>query len=130
MLTSYSIKNIYSHFEYKELTKVEGEPNLDSILLLHQQVKRNAQSVPTTLCGGQLGYLALVISDEKYNLIPNATPFERPQDPGRFEVHLPTAAETTASTIQTPVQTTRQTTRSILRATTSPLQEPPVQATN
>ena len=124
MLTSYSIKNIYSHFEYKELKRIEGEPTLDTILLLHRQVKRNAQSVPTTLGGGQLGYLALVISTQKYDAIPNSTPFERPQEPGRFEVHLPTTQETTTNSLQTPVAATRRTTRSIARTTTSPSQEP------
>ena len=52
MLISYWIKNIYSHFKYKELTKIVGEPTLDNILHLHQQVKRNAQSVPTVIGGG------------------------------------------------------------------------------
>ena len=51
MITSDSIKNIYSHFEYKELTKIDGEPTLDSILILHRQIKQNAQCVPTTLGG-------------------------------------------------------------------------------
>ena len=119
MLTSYSIKNIYSYFEYKELTKIEGKPTLDTILLLHRQVKHNAQSVPTTLSGGQLGYLALVISKEKYDAIPNSTPFERPRDPGQFQVHLPP----TDTAMQTPVAPSRQTTRSITRATTPTLQD-------
>ena len=54
----------------------------------------------------------------------------RPQDPGKFEVHLPTTTETNQSTIQTPVPTSRRTTRSISRTTSSPLQEPPSQSTN
>ena len=124
MLTSYSIKNIYSHFEYKELKKVEGDPTLDTVLLLHRQVKRNVQSVPTTLGGGQLGYLALVISKSKYDAIPNSTPFEKPQDPGLFEVHLPTTTDSTNTSLQKPVATTRRTTRSILRTTVLPTQEP------
>ena len=70
------------HFEYKELSKIDSKTTLDSILLLHRQVKRNAQSVLATLGGEQLGYLALVISKEKYDDIPNSTTFERPQDPG------------------------------------------------
>ena len=84
MLTSYSVKNIYSHFEYKELQKIVGEPTLDTILLLHRQVKRNTQSVPTTLGGGQMGYLALVIAEANYNAIPASEPFERPSDSGTF----------------------------------------------
>lgn len=112
------------------MTKVDGEHTLDSILLLHRQVKINAQSVQTTLGGGQLGYLALVISEEKYNTIPNATLFVHPQDPGKFEVYLPTSSETNQNEIQTPVPSSRRTTRSTSRATTSPVQEPPVQTTN
>ena len=91
---------------------MEGEPTLDTILLLHRQVKRNAQSVPTALGGGQLGYLALVISKEKYDAIPNSTPFERPQDPGPFEVHLPISSDSTNIALQTPTATTHRTTRS------------------
>ena len=119
MLTSYSIKNIYSHFEYKELTKIDGEPTLDTVLLLHRQVKRNAQSVPTTLGGGQLGYLALVISPTKYDTIPNSTPFVRPPAPGQFTVQLPTSTETTLNAVTSPSTATRRTTRSVARASTS-----------
>ena len=104
MLTSYLIKNVYSYFEYKELTKIIGEPTLDSILLLHRQVKRNAQSIPTTLGGGQLGYLALVIASENYDSIPNAEPYVRPEDPGSFTLQIP--SRSTTSTI-TPRRSTR-----------------------
>ena len=47
-------------------------------------MKRNAQKVPTTLGGGQNGYLGLVLSPVVYNRIINARPFIRPQDPGPF----------------------------------------------
>ena len=76
------------------------------------------------------GYLVLVISEYKYNAIPNVTEFVHPQDPGKFEVHLPTTTETNQTTIQTPVITSRRTTRSISRTTSSPPQEPPPQSTN
>ena len=61
-----------------------GEPTIDSIAKLHKEVKRNAQRVPTTLGGGQNGYLGLVVTPEVYNTIPGARPFHRPQDPGVF----------------------------------------------
>ena len=50
------------YFEHKTLTKVHGPPTADSLLQVYKETKRNAQSVPTTLGGGQLGYLALVIT--------------------------------------------------------------------
>ena len=114
MLTSYSIKNIYSHFEYKELQKIVGEPTLDTILLLHRQVKRNAQSVPTTLGGGQLGYLVLVIAEENYNDIPALEPFGRPSDPGTFALQVPST-----TTIQSPTATVCRSTRSNTRTSTA-----------
>ena len=71
-------------FEIKVLDKVHGQPTIDSIVKLLRQVKRNAQRVPTTLGGGQLGYLALVLDPTSYNAIPTATAFIRPTDPGNF----------------------------------------------
>ena len=69
--------------------------------------QKNVQSVPTTLGGGQLGYLALVISKEKYDAIPNSIPFECPHDPERFEVQLPSSIDLTTNTVKTPVASTR-----------------------
>ncbi len=66
-----------------------GEPTLDNVLLLHQQVKRNTQSVPTIIGGGKLGYLALVLPVDKYNAIPSCTPFVQPTDPGTFTLRVP-----------------------------------------
>ena len=37
------------YFKYKDLTKILGEPDVDSIVKLLRQVKRNAQRVHTTL---------------------------------------------------------------------------------
>ena len=37
------------YFEYKELTKVHGQPAVDIIIRVYSQLKRNAQTMPTTL---------------------------------------------------------------------------------
>ena len=87
---------------------------MDSILLLHRQVKRNAQSVPTTLGGGQLGYLGLVITEETYNAIPASEPFDRPTDPGTFALQVPTTVA-----LQSPTASTRRSTRSTARSATT-----------
>ena len=49
------------YFEYKELLKVHGKPTLGKIIKVWRQLKRNAQRIPTTLGGGNHGYLALLI---------------------------------------------------------------------
>ena len=66
-------KNKY--FEHKDLDKIYGQPNLVSICKLFRQGKRNAQCVPSTLGGGQTGYLALYIDAAKLNVIPGTSPF-------------------------------------------------------
>ena len=78
-----------SHFEYKILDKIHGTPDIDSILRLYKQVKRNLQRVPTKLGGGQLGYLALGIDTATFDALPNSNPFVRPVHPGDFVVTIP-----------------------------------------
>ena len=85
----YSINNYTTKFQYKELAPIQGQPTLDTILQLYRQVKRNTQSVPCKLRGGQLGYLGLVLHKNDYENIPNAEPFIRPEDPGIFTVTTP-----------------------------------------
>ena len=67
------------------MDKIHSEPTLNTLLHLFKQLKINAQSVPTTLGGGQLGYLAFVLSEEEYDTIHNTVPFVRPTDPEVFK---------------------------------------------
>ena len=84
-MSAYNLPDYASkYFEVKELEKVYGQPNIESIAKLYKEVKINAQTVPTTLGGGQLGYLALVVPPAIYNTIPTSAPFVRPVDPGVF----------------------------------------------
>ena len=90
MSSAYNLPDYRARFfEYKDLTKILGEPDVDFILKLLRQCKRNAQRVYTTLGGGQLGYLALCIEAAYYNVIPGAAPFIRPVDPGTFSSVAP-----------------------------------------
>ena len=72
------------YFEHKDLDKIYGQPTIETIVKLLKQSKRNAQSVLTTLGGGQLGYLSLYLTTAEYITIPGATAFVRPTDPGAF----------------------------------------------
>ena len=47
-------------FDYPDLTKIDGKPNIMTLLKLKNELKANAQSVPTVLGGGQHGHLGLV----------------------------------------------------------------------
>ena len=85
-------------FDYKTLTKAHGEPNIDSIVLLYDQVKINFKKVRTTLGGGQFCYLAVAISTPVYEIIPSTVPFVRPTHPGPFTPVAPAAAAPTVAT--------------------------------
>lgn len=108
MSSSYNIKNYRTSFQYQVLDKIHGQPTLDSILNLLRQLKINAHSVSTTLGGGQLGYLALILPDASYMAIPNARNFRRPTDPGEFIVTTPIATRAGATTTITAAAVTQQ----------------------
>ena len=83
----YNIKDYRNtHFEYNVLDKIHGQPTIDTVSRILRQVKRNAQKVQTALGGGQLGYLALCISAEVYNNLPNSALFIRPVRPDPFQL--------------------------------------------
>ena len=53
MASPHSLPNYKErYFEYEELGKVHGEPNLQSIINVFRQLKRNAQRIPSRLAGG------------------------------------------------------------------------------
>ena len=67
-------------------------------MVIYKELKRNTQRVPTTLGGGQLGYLGLILEPSVYITIPGAARFDRPTDPGIFN---PTSQITQRSTRST-----------------------------
>ena len=50
------------------------------------ELQANASSVETDLGGGNQGYLALVLTDQKYATIPHAAPFIPPNYPPALNV--------------------------------------------
>ena len=49
-----AINYIETVFEYKEVTKIHGEPTYETIKRLHNEVKVNATQVRSNLGGGTL----------------------------------------------------------------------------
>ena len=74
-------------FDYPDLTRIIGEPTTSSLITLRNEVKANAQSVHSTLGGGENGHLGLVCSPEIYNtIVPGETPYVRPNNPGPLNI--------------------------------------------
>jgi hypothetical protein len=80
-----------TYFEFPELTKLQGEPNAESLFKLRNKLKANAQAVYSNLSDGAHGHLALVLSDVQYALI-TAQPFVRPVFPGPLTIPAGTTA--------------------------------------
>ena len=70
-----------THFDFPELSRIVGEPNLGSLMTLRNQIKANAQTVESTLGGGQHGHLGLVLKPSVYSAMPNTAPYDRPALP-------------------------------------------------
>ena len=84
-------------FESKDINKIVGEPDFESLKRLYDQLKINAQCVPSTLGGGAHGHLGLVLSAVEYQLV-TLQPFIRPLDPGPFQ--LPQGVNVTTEQIR------------------------------
>ena len=76
---------------HEPLDKIRGEPNFQSLTNLKNQLKENAQTVETTLGGGQFGFLPLVIGPAQFALLSNV-PFVAPQHPGPLLIPQGTTA--------------------------------------
>jgi hypothetical protein len=85
MLSSRTVPSVKdTHFRHTVLTKVNGPPSYETIKHLHDEVKANAASVPTTLGGGLYGHLGMILSATKFNALPNVAPWVTPVHPGPF----------------------------------------------
>ena len=68
-------------FDYPELTKITGELTITSLLKIKNELKANAQSVPSTLGGRQHGHLGLVLTTDEYKTVTHGTPYIKPTLP-------------------------------------------------
>ena len=65
-----------------QVTPLVGEPTYATLKTLKDQLKANAASIPTTLGGGNHGYLGLILSPATYATI-SPTAFIEPAYPGQ-----------------------------------------------
>ena len=93
-----SVEDITNAFP-TPINKITGEPNYKSLKYLKDQLKANATSIPTTLGGGNHGYLGLILSPAAYTTIA-ATQFVEPIYPGQ---HPNVPAGTSAASTSTIV---------------------------
>ena len=68
-------------FENNELTRIEGEPTAEHLIILNKELKVNALSVYSNLGGARHGHLFLIMTPAQFTLI-SPTAFVRPNRPG------------------------------------------------
>ena len=92
-----SVEDITNAFP-TPITTITGEPIYESLKTLKDQLKTNAASIPTTLGGGNHGYLGLILSPAFYATIA-ATQFVEPIYPGPHPNAPASTSATNTSTI-------------------------------
>ena len=70
-----NIDYVKTYFQIPNLTKIHGEPTFKTLRVLFNELKANAGDVSTTLGGGLLGYLGLLLSILEYARVAPGTPF-------------------------------------------------------
>ena len=102
-----SVENITNAFP-TPITTITGEPNYESLRTLKDQLKANATSIPTTLGGGNHGYLGLILSPAAYATI-TATQFIEHIFPGQHpNIPAGTSAANTSTIIRRHTKDLRQ----------------------
>ena len=81
--TNYDFHN--THFEIKAPTKINKEPDFDSLTILFDKIKRCAQNVLSNNGGGNYGHLGLVVTASDCPLV-SMEAFVPPQNPGNFTI--------------------------------------------
>ena len=80
-----TVDDIVNSFPEPSISSISGEPNYADIKRVHDTLKNNATSVPSTLGGGAHGHLGLIMNDATYQTLTN-NPFVIPANPGNGPV--------------------------------------------
>ena len=82
MTSTSSVNYKESYFDHPVLTSICGEPTYETLHHLKNELKANVSSVPTTLGGGNHGYLGMILTSSEYLRIKLTDPFTWPPNPG------------------------------------------------
>ena len=85
-MTNTRIDYTSTYFPHSSPTPIRGEPTYKTLKKLKSELKANASSVDSDLCGGDHGHLGLGLSDEEYSRICPDHPFVPPVFPGQLTI--------------------------------------------
>ena len=83
-LTNY--RDLY--FEHKSLTRISGKSTFVTLHQLLLELKPNAVLVPSTLGGGEYGFIGIILSRTTYTTLTPMTPLVVPTHPGTLRAPM------------------------------------------
>jgi hypothetical protein len=87
-----TIETIIDSFPNQTIPAIEGEPKYETIKNVEKLLIENAASVHSTLGGGNHGFLGVILTPEKYQLVTGHT-FEPYTNPGALPTLPPNATQ-------------------------------------
>ena len=73
-------------FRHQDLTRIHGEPSFATLRILARELRANAGAVHSTLGGGTLGHIGLLLTNAQYDLLAPGTPYLRPAFPVPLDI--------------------------------------------
>jgi hypothetical protein len=98
-----TVEDVIASFPHPILPTVQGEPDYQTIHAIQKSLQANSRTIDTHLGGGTLGHMGIIVSDESYDMIAQATDsgtaiWVNPTAPGRAPANTDgTAAQTSAA---------------------------------
>ena len=77
-------------FRHQDLTRIHGEPSFATLRILARELRANAGAVHSTLGGGAMGHIGLLLTNAQYNLLAPGTPYARPAFPDTLNMPIGT----------------------------------------
>ena len=87
-----TIETIIDSFPNQTIPAIEGEPKYETIKNVEKLLIENAASVHSTLGGGNHGFLGVILTPEKYQLVTGHT-FEAHTNPRALPTLPPNATQ-------------------------------------
>ena len=78
------LQDVFDALKAFKLTKIDGQPTDDDINKLTTQLTAALVTISTTIGGGTLGHIGIIVPDTRYTVLSGGTSFTRPTHPGAY----------------------------------------------
>ena len=93
-------KAMLAMFPYRELDKIEGRPDYNSLVAMREQSVRNASKVESKFGGGKKGHVGMVLKPRIYDNLDGTVPWNVPKSRGLRPIRPPGVSDEEWQAIQ------------------------------